>query len=178
MKTLYLMRHAKSDQSDHDVKEKKRSLTKKGERQATRMGEWAKEHQVTPNLILTSPAIRATQTAQLLIAAMGYTGELREVGDFYMAEADEMIDVLKGLADEVNAVMIVGHNPGLESLIPMFTKKVTALPTASIACLELPIEHWGELKKKTKAELCWLETVKEVKKEMKKGEGEEEGKAS
>jgi phosphohistidine phosphatase len=168
------MRHAKSDQSDTKVKEHKRPLTKKGERYAIQMGEWLKAQNIQPDLMLSSPAVRACRTAELVKEQLGYTGDLKLYDDLYMAESDEIIKILKELPDEVGSVMLVGHNPGLESLIPLFTKEVESLPTASFANLQLPIEHWSELKHKTRAELVTLQRPKTLKKD--KAEAEVENK--
>jgi phosphohistidine phosphatase len=162
MKTLLLMRHAKSDQVDHRYTERQRPLTQRGERRAAEMGAGILERELSPEIILTSTALRAYRTAELAAHASSYRGEIYSFDNLYMAEADEIIDLLRGLSDEFERVMVVGHNPGLESLIPLLTGRVEGLPTAGIAYLSLPIEHWGDLKAKTKAELIELWRPKEL----------------
>jgi phosphohistidine phosphatase len=162
MKTLILLRHAKSDQDDHHVKERQRPLTKKGERRASEMGQWLKTRELLPELILSSSSVRACRTAELVVAASGYKGEMRLLDELYMAEADEILAVLHTLPDDLERVLLVGHNPGLESLIPMLTEQVIALPLAGLAYLALPIEGWADLKPKTQAELIELWRPKEV----------------
>ena len=162
MKTLLLMRHAKSNQVDHKLKEHLRPLTKKGEQRATEMGAWILERELLPQLILTSTAVRACRTADLAAQASGYRGEIQLIDQLYMAEADEIIRLLRTLSDGLERVMVVGHNPGLESLIPLLTKQIVSLPTAGVAYLRLPIEHWRELKVKTHAELVEVWRPKEV----------------
>ena len=162
MKTLLLMRHAKSSWKDADIKDRKRPLSKRGKRNAPQMGELLKEKELLPQLILASSAVRARQTAELLAEASGYQGDIRYLDDLYMAEADEYLDELKKLPDNLERVMLIGHNPGLESLLPMLTGRVESLPTAAIAHLTLPISNWKELSKKTKAELVELWRPKEL----------------
>lgn len=164
MKTLILMRHAKSEQKSHHGTELDRPLTPKGEQRAALMGSWIKERELIPQLVLTSNSLRASRTAEIFAASSGYSGETRIVKKLLMAEADELLKALKDLPDDLERVLIVGHNPGLESLIPMLTRHVEALPTASAAVLQLPIDHWKDLKPKTKAQLIEIWRAKELEK--------------
>jgi len=162
MKTLLLMRHAKSDQINGDTDEQQRPLTPKGERRAMEMGAWIQKKEMIPQFILASTSQRACRTAQLVAEASGYAGEFRFEETLYMAEADELLKVLQGLPDEIERVMIVGHNPGLESLIPLLAHKVEALPFAGVAVLRLPVKKWAALKPKTKAKLVDLWRAKKI----------------
>jgi len=166
MKYLLLMRHAKSNQIDHQWKERQRPLTPKGERRATEMGAWILERELLPQRILTSTAVRACCTAELIAGACGYRGEIQTCDDLYMAEANEILHLLRTLPDELERVMVVGHNPGLESLIPLLTREIAALPTAGIAYLALPIDHWSELKSRTRAELIEVCRPKEIEQQV------------
>ncbi|HEY3345220.1 MAG TPA: histidine phosphatase family protein [Anaerolineaceae bacterium] len=162
MKTLLLLRHAKLDQDDRHVKERQRPLTKKGERRAGEIGHWLKARELLPVLILSSSSVRACRTAELVAAASGYVGEVRLLDELYMAEADEILAVLRLLPDDLERVLVVGHNPGLESLIPMLTEQVVGLPLAGLADISLPVSAWGELKPKTHGDLIELWRPKEV----------------
>ncbi len=169
MKSLLLMRHAKSSWKEKDLKDRKRPLSKRGKRNAPQMGELIKEKELLPQLILASSAVRSRQTAELLAETSGYGGDVHYLDEFYMAEADEYLDELRKLPNKLERVMIIGHNPGLESLLPLLTGRVESLPTAAIAYLMLPIERWKDLNKKTKAELVEVWRPKELE------EGESEG---
>jgi phosphohistidine phosphatase len=162
MKTLLIMRHAKSSWKDKDLKDRKRPLSKRGKRNAPQMGELIKEKELIPQIILSSDAVRARQTVEMLTETSGFTGEVKYDDDLYMAEADEYLDSLRKVSDDFERVMIVGHNPGLESLLPLLTGRVESLPTAAIAHLTLPVDHWKELSKKTKAELVEIWKPKEL----------------
>jgi len=162
LKTLLLMRHAKSDQTNGDGGESQRPLTPKGERRASEMGLWLQHKEMLPELILSSATQRACRTAELVAEAGGYTGELRSVETLYMAEADEILEVLRPLPDEIERVMIVGHNPGLESLIPLLTHEVEALPHAGVAVLSLKIKNWNSLRQKTRGKLKDLWRAKKI----------------
>jgi len=162
MKTLLIMRHAKSSWKEKDLKDRKRPLSKRGKRNAPQMGELIKEKELVPQLILSSDAVRARQTAELLAQACGYTGEIRYLDDLYMAEADEYLAELRKLPEDIERVMVIGHNPGLESLLPLLADQVESLPTAAIAYLNLPIDSWKALNKKTKAELIEIWRPKDL----------------
>jgi phosphohistidine phosphatase len=162
MKTLLLMRHAKSSWKDKDLKDRKRPLSKRGKRNAPQMGKLLLEKELVPQLILISDTLRARQTAELLAEGMSYTGEVHEIGDLYMAEADEILDVVKDVPNDLERILVIGHNPGLESLLPMLTGHIDALPTAAIAYLALPVDSWKKVGKKTQAELVGLWRPKEL----------------
>jgi phosphohistidine phosphatase len=162
MKTLLLMRHAKSSWKDDGLKDRKRPLSKRGKKNAPLMGELIKEKELVPQLILCSTAVRARQTAEIVAAACGCAGEIRYLDELYMAEADEIIDQIRQVPDDFERIMVIGHNPGLESVLPLLTRTVISLPTAAIADLSLPISQWKELNKKTHAELIDLWRPKEL----------------
>jgi phosphohistidine phosphatase len=162
MKTLLIMRHAKSSWKEKNLKDRKRPLSKRGKRNAPQMGELIKEKELVPQMILSSDAVRAHQTVELLTGTSGFSGEIKYTDDLYMAEADEYLDALRKMPDDIERVMVVGHNPGLESLIPLLTERVESLPTAAIAHLTLPIDHWKDLNKHTKAELIEIWKPKEI----------------
>ncbi len=162
MKTLLLMRHAKADSKHSHGKDRERPLNKRGKRNAPQMASLIKDKELIPQLILSSSAERAKQTAEIVAEQVGYPNEVRLMDKLYMAEWDTLIDVLRKLDDDLERVMIVGHNPGLESLLPLLTGQVMALPTAAVAHLVLPLERWKDLNKKTKAELVELWRPKEL----------------
>ena len=162
MHSLVIMRHAKSSFKESGAKDIKRVLSKRGEKNAIQVGDLLKERELIPQIMLCSNALRATQTAEIVAKAIGFTGEIRIHEDLYMAEADDILKLLRKLPDELERVMVIGHNPGLESLIPMLTERIESLPTAAVAYLALPIVHWKDLKSKTRAELVELWRPKEL----------------
>jgi len=126
------------------------------------MGTWLQQQGMLPELILSSATQRACRTAELVAEASGYTGELRYIETLYMAEADEILELLRSLPDEIERVMVVGHNPGLESLIPLLTHEVEALPHAGVAVLSLKIKNWNSLRQKTRGKLKELWRAKKI----------------
>jgi phosphohistidine phosphatase len=162
MKTLLLMRHGKSSWKDTKVKDRERPLNKRGRKNVSRMGELLKEAELVPQVIYSSSALRARQTAEALVTACGFTGEVEYQDSFYMAEPGVYLKRLRKLPDDIERVLVIGHNPGLEALMQILSGKVEALPTASIAYLSLPINSWKELYDDSKGELIDIWRPKEI----------------
>lgn len=142
MKTLILMRHAKSSWKHPELADLQRPLNKRGEKDAPNIGKQIRDEGLTPQVILSSTAERCAKTAEIVADKLGYTGEIQYREDLYLAEPTVLIDVLRGLPDDVDSVMIVGHNPGLEGLLQILTQKVESLATGTVAVLAVPIRAW------------------------------------
>lgn len=156
MKTLLLMRHAKSSWKHPDMKDIERPLNKRGEKDAPKMGKLLVEQELVPQLILSSTAVRARKTVEAVVAKSGYTGEVMYLDSFYMAEPQVYLDVLRVLPDALERVMVVGHNPGLEAVLQMLSHQVESLPTGSIAYICLEMDHWSQIDQESKGELIQL----------------------
>jgi phosphohistidine phosphatase len=158
MKTLLVLRHAKSSWREAELADHDRPLNKRGKRDAPRMGELLRAEGLLPDLILTSSARRALTTAELVAEASGYDGEIQVSRDLYAAGPEEFIDALCALPDELETVMVVGHNPGLEELVEALTEESSAMPTAALAQVELEIERWVDLDEDVSGRLVnlWL----------------------
>ena len=153
MKTLLLLRHAKSSWKQTDLADHDRPLNKRGKRTAPRMGELLKDEDLTPDLILCSSAVRAHDTVLLVAKACGYTGKIKKTRELYLAEPQAYVEVLRQVAEKHAKVMVVGHNPGLEMLIEALTGEAMAMPTAALACVELSLKGWSDLDLNTECKL-------------------------
>lgn len=149
MKTLLLLRHAKSSWKDEKLADHDRPLNKRGKRDAPRMGKLMHEENLVPDLILTSSAIRALSTAELAAEACSFDGEVQVSRDLYAAGPEAFIEELVVLPDEANVVLVVGHNPGMEELLETLTEEIQGLPTAALAQVELDIDQWADLEEAT-----------------------------
>ncbi len=178
MKTLLLMRHAKSSWKDTELSDIDRPLNKRGKKDAPYMGAVLKEKELVPQLILSSTAVRARQTAELVTAACSFSGEIRYLDYFYLAEPAAYLRGLTEVPDDLERVMVIGHNPGLEGLLQILSGRIEALPTGTIAYLSLPVSSWRDLHEDTEAELLELLIPRqlEVEEEEKKGKEKEKGK--
>src|SRR5688572_17096724 len=156
MKTLLILRHAKSSWAEPGISDFDRPLNDRGKRDAPRVGEVLQERGLKPDLVLSSTAKRARKTAHKAIDASGFECELQLVDSFYLASPSSYISQLQSVSDDKKCVLVVGHNPGLTELLEALTQRREELPTAALAQLELPLESWSELQIDSKARLVWL----------------------
>jgi phosphohistidine phosphatase len=158
MKTLLLLRHAKSSWKEPDLIDHDRPLNKRGKQTAPRMGTLMRDEKLIPDLILSSSAMRAYDTARLAAKACSYQGKIEHTGKLYLAEPRAYIEVLQQVDDQYLRVLVVGHNPGLERLITGFTGEAIGMPTGALAFMKLAIKHWRDLETNTECDLVtvWL----------------------
>ena len=162
MKTLLILRHAKSSWDNAQLTDYERPLNKRGKQEAPRMGQLLREQDLVPDLIITSSAVRALATAEAVALASGYEQEIRATRSFYHADPDTYIDALRQLDDSLERVMFVGHNPGMEELLEELTGLWEQMSTAALAQISLPINQWSELDEETTGELVNLWRPKEL----------------
>ncbi|KGM32356.1 SixA phosphatase family protein [Inquilinus limosus] len=153
MKTLILLRHAKSDWEDPELADHDRPLAARGRDAAPRMSAWLKAHGPMPDLVLCSTATRARQTLALVLEALGAEPETRFDRGLYLAGGAGVLARLRQAPDAAATVMVVGHNPDLEQLSRRLAttgdraaldRLAEKYPTAGLAVIELPVERWAE----------------------------------
>ncbi len=142
MKTILLMRHAKSSWDNAFLSDFERPLNSRGRRDAPRMGALLRAEDLTPTLIIASRAIRASQTAEEVAYASGYDGEIQFSRELYHADGETLVAALHGVDDRVDRVLLVAHNPGMSDLAASWNSDVDRMPTAAIAHFEWPVEQW------------------------------------
>jgi len=158
MKTLLILRHAKSSWKKPDLPDHDRPLNKRGKKEAPKVGQYLKEKDLVPDLILCSTARRAMETAQAVADACGFEGKVDYQKDLYLSEPAIYLDILHCLPDEARRVMVVGHNPDVEELLTMLTEVDEHLTTSALAVVDLPISSWEELNEATdgKLQILWV----------------------
>jgi phosphohistidine phosphatase len=177
MKTLLLMRHAKSSWKHPENPDHERPLNKRGKKDAPLIGRLIKDKELIPQCILSSTACRATETAEIVVKSSGFEGKVDYLDSFYMAEPNAYLEGLQSLPDDIERVMIIGHNPGLEGLLQIISGRVESLPTSSIAHIVLPINQWKDLNLDIEGELIEKISPEDLKaKEKARGKGKEKGK--
>ncbi len=162
MKTLYLLRHAKSSWSEPGLTDHDRPLNKRGRKAAPKMGELMAERDLAPDLILCSTAVRARQTVELVAPACNFDGTITLTDELYLAPVETYLELLAQLDDDVNAVMTVAHNPGMANMVAYLTGRSLHFPTAALAKISLPIDSWRDLTADTRGELVELWRPKEL----------------
>jgi phosphohistidine phosphatase len=146
MKTLFLVRHAKSSWADAGLPDKDRPLNDRGQRDAPKMGERLAERAAKLDLILSSPATRALETAEIIAKKLEYRRKDIVVNErLYAVEADDLLDVIHKLGDELERVMLFGHNPELTQLARRFSGEITHMPTCAFAEFKFDAKSWSEI---------------------------------
>ena len=148
MKTLYLVRHAKSSWKYPKLDDFERPLNKRGRRNAPFMGSLLKELNVAPDLVISSPANRAAMTARIIASALDFPLEDIQYSEaIYEFGEKALIDVVKEIDDTVDQAMVVGHNPATNGLANYIgDQPVSNIPTCGVFCVELDIASWSNIK--------------------------------
>jgi phosphohistidine phosphatase len=144
MKTLYLLRHAKSSWDDTSLPDSERPLEPRGERDAAKMSKrWSQRH-AKPDLIMSSPAARALATANVVAQGLDYKTKNIAVDDrLYAATVDALLAVVEALDDRLDRVMLVGHNPGFTALAHHFDSTIRHMPTCALAEFRFEADSWA-----------------------------------
>ena len=145
MKTLLILRHAKSSWKEAGLSDHDRPLNDRGKRDAPRMGKLLADHHLHPDLILSSTAKRARSTAKRAIKGGDLTCPLELVDDFYLAPPETYVSELRQQPDSHNRILVIGHNPGLEELVELLTGDGGPLPTAALVQVEFDVDSWSQL---------------------------------
>jgi phosphohistidine phosphatase len=148
MKRIIIVRHAKSDWTDGSIRDFDRPLNERGVLSAPAVGREIKSKALVPDLIISSPALRAKMTALAVAESSGYNQSIIWNESFYFGYTGEIMHTLKGLQETVQSVMIFGHNPTWSSLAELLTGKFIELSTADAVVLEY-IGFWKDLKNKS-----------------------------
>ena len=160
MKTILLLRHAKSSRDDPSLPDFDRPLEQRGRRDAPRMGKLLKERGPLPDLIISSPAVRAKETLEAFAHSAGLDPNFQFDESIYGATSPELLKVIRRITKKVSCALLVGHNPGFEDLLSRLTHTHSNMPTAALACIEFQINSWDDVED-GKGKLIWLLTPKQ-----------------
>lgn len=156
MKSLTILRHAKSGWDATVERDFDRPINLRGRRGAEIIGQWLKRQSLPIDAVVASPAVRVTETLDIFLPTAGLESTPSSFDRrIYLASAATLMDVIRETGSDIDHLLIAGHNPGLEDLILMLVPESPAddlrakvdekLPTAALARLELPIENWQDL---------------------------------
>jgi phosphohistidine phosphatase len=145
VKRLWLLRHLKSSWDEPGLADHDRPLAPRGQKAGKRVRRWASEHDVRPDLVLCSTAVRARATLDLVSPALG--APVVEIeGGLYHAWADDLLARLRIVAPDLESVLMIGHNPGLHELAALLAPPgPAAFPTGALAELQVDVDEWSEL---------------------------------
>jgi phosphohistidine phosphatase len=147
MKRLILVRHAKSSRDNPAVIDFDRDLNDRGYKDAALMGDYIKNLSLKPDLIISSPALRARMTANIIAGKLEYPKSgIRFYDKLYEANPSDVVDILLGLEDNVNFVMLFGHNPYISSVSSYLTgKPFIEIPTTGTLEIIFNINNWSDV---------------------------------
>ncbi len=162
MKTLLVLRHGKSSWSDPWDDDHDRKLKGRGKRAASAMGKELLERDMVPDLVISSTAKRARDTAKRACASCGYSGRILKEKGHYFTSVKRHLKVIRECAgDRDQCVMIVGHNPDLEDVVDDLTGEYVTLTTANLACIDFEIDTWDDLRS-ARGDLRWVIRPRDV----------------
>ncbi|MEM7473874.1 MAG: histidine phosphatase family protein [Planctomycetota bacterium] len=142
MRTLILMRHAKSDWSDSSLADHDRPLNPRGRRAAPRMAQHLSELGIHAEFILASSARRVQQTVELMQESWSSEAEVLTENDLYLASPSEIAKHVDRLHDDWQSVLVVGHNPGMSALCGSLSGGGIEMPTAAVAVFQTEASSW------------------------------------
>jgi len=155
MKTLYLLRHAKSSWGDPSLADHDRPLNDRGRQAAPMMGAFLREGGHLPDFVLCSTAARTRQTLAAVLEELDVEPAIDWDGDLYLAGPNEMLNLLQAVPDTVESVLMVAHNPGTAVLADALCAQGEAVtlnlmrikfPTAGLAIIDLEVDRWEEVR--------------------------------
>ena len=162
MRTLLVLRHAKSSWKHPKLSDHDRPLNKRGQRDAPQIGRLLRQQRLSPGAIISSTAKRARRTAEEVARSSTFDGAIQFDPRLYLADPATILDVVRRADPDTRRVMVVAHNPGLEELIRRLTDEDGPLPTAGLAQIRLSIDTWRDLRGSTRGRLVRLWRPKEL----------------
>lgn len=155
MKTLSLLRHAKSDWQETSIRDFDRPLNEKGRRVSRAMGHWAASQKLRFDHIVASPAVRVMETLDEFIIGYGRRYDVEWERKIYLASSATILDIIRDSNDDYEHILVVGHNPGIEDIIfdlvaddghsPLRDMVEKKYPTGAYAQLDINVENWAKI---------------------------------
>ena len=161
MRTLYLLRHAKSSWKDDSLRDFDRPLKGRGREAAEQIGQVLAAEKARVSLVISSPAMRARETSQLVLQSAGMDLEPRFDERIYEADVPALLEVVTSIADSSQTAMLVGHNPGFENLLSYLTGDDRHMPTCALARIEFDSASWRDISESS-GRLDWFVTPKDL----------------
>lgn len=149
MKRLIIVRHGKSSWGNLELSDHDRFLLPVGINRTQKIAKFLSQKGVIPDLIISSSAVRAVSTAQLIASEIGYDSDkiICNKG-LYLADEDEIYDELFAIDNDIDSVMVFGHNPGFTYLANYFVNpQIENLPTSGVVCVDFNTDKWERIPK-------------------------------
>ena len=160
MRTLYLLRHAKSSWKDASLSDFERPLKRRGREAAELVGERLAQEKLKNPVLICSPAVRTRETAELVLKSSKLRVEERWDERIYEASLRDLLQVVSDIPDDKKVAIIIGHNPGFEELLAFLTGESRRMPTAALAKILFDVS-WKDIEARS-GKLDWFVTPKEL----------------
>jgi len=161
MRTLYLLRHAKSSWKDASLADFDRPLKARGREAAEGMGRFLATKKTGISVIISSPSVRTRQTVELVVRHASLDVEPEFDRRIYEASLSALVQVAREIPNDTKAAMLVGHNPGIEELLAFLTQENRHMPTCALAKIRVDGASWSEVGRGT-GKLEWFVTPKDL----------------
>jgi phosphohistidine phosphatase len=161
MKTLILLRHAKAENGNAGLPDFERVLNDRGKKESQAVGTFLRKQNLALDLVLSSPAKRARETAELVLASADLSVELRYDQRIYEAGPMRLLEVVSQVEEERSLVLLVGHNPAMEELLQLLTDRAEHMVTGALAKIDLKADQWSRALEE-KGSLDWIVKPKEL----------------
>ncbi|HEY3251126.1 MAG TPA: histidine phosphatase family protein [Ignavibacteria bacterium] len=164
MKTLYLVRHAKSSWDEPGLSDLERPLAKRGKREAPMMGEILAKRKEIPELIISSPAKRAFSTAKRIAKEMNYpVKNIAADESLYMGDSEDYLKAIGAVNDSVQKLMLLSHNPGVTYFANHISEsEIDNVPTSGVVRIDFEFNSWKEIENQ-KGKLVFFDYPKKYK---------------
>ena len=163
MKTLYLIRHAKSGWSKPDTRDFERPLSRKGKKDINTIGSYLALRGINPDLILSSCALRAQETTDKLAKKIQFDGIRYYLEELYLTSLEDIKEIVMIQDDEIESMFMIGHNPQLHELANILTDEhISKFPSLGVVAINFDITSWSEISKR-KGELDFFIFPKQFK---------------
>jgi phosphohistidine phosphatase len=142
MKTIILLRHAKSSWDSPALSDFQRPLNARGLRDAPRIGAWIAGQGIRPDWVLCSAAARAQETLAGLQTTLDLDANITVTEDLYLAHPATVVELLSQVDNSFDCSLVIAHNPGMEGLLRGLCGADTSMPTCALAVIKFPIDSW------------------------------------
>ncbi len=144
MKKLVLIRHAEAEPETSSINDFDRKLTSAGKKDAAKMAAMLLNNTPVLEIIISSPAARALETAHIFAATFGFD-DVKTEPKIYEASAETLLCIINLFEDKYDVVHLVGHNPGVSNLLYKLTTEITTMPTSAWVEVALEADSWAEI---------------------------------
>lgn len=147
MKTLYIVRHAKSSWDNPEFSDHERPLMQKGVKKTAKISQYLSEMDVEPDMIISSTAVRAYETACLIAKGLNYpVDKIQKEASLYLSDNEEILNLIFGVDNKYKSLMIFGHNPTFTSFANQFlSEKIDWMPTSAVVAVKFDTDNWENI---------------------------------